>query len=108
MHRDRVEATCGQRRRVEVDGDTPGPAADDRDLRDVGQLLQRFLELLADLEAGRPRIVALQKKDWAPDVEDSADYFLSQPALRGWLLAHYDEAAGPDAFRVWIRKTGAS
>ena len=35
----------GERRRIEIDRDLPRPAADDRDLRDVRQLLQRFLEL---------------------------------------------------------------
>jgi 4-amino-4-deoxy-L-arabinose transferase-like glycosyltransferase len=64
--------------------------------------------LLEDLERHEPAIVALQKKDWAPDVADSADFFLSTPALAGWLRANYARSAGPDAFDIWVRKAGAS
>jgi hypothetical protein len=61
--------------------------------------------LLADLERTQPAVVALQKKDWAPDVADSADFFMQTPILASWLRSHYDQAAGPDAFDVWLRRS---
>jgi 4-amino-4-deoxy-L-arabinose transferase-like glycosyltransferase len=65
--------------------------------------------LLGDLERGRPAAVALQRKDWAPDVADSADFFLSTPALAGWLRSHYVPAGdAPEGFDLWIRKAGSS
>jgi hypothetical protein len=64
--------------------------------------------LLADLERRAPAIVALQRKDWAPDVADSADFFMSTPELAGWLLTHYEHSGGPEEFDVWIRKAGVS
>jgi hypothetical protein len=64
--------------------------------------------LLADLQRRAPAIVALQRKDWAPDVADSADFFMGTPALAGWLTAHYERTGGPEEFDVWIRKAGAS
>jgi hypothetical protein len=62
--------------------------------------------LLADLQRRAPAIVALQRKDWAPDVADSADFFMSTPELAGWLRAHYEHSGGPEEFDVWIRRTG--
>jgi 4-amino-4-deoxy-L-arabinose transferase-like glycosyltransferase len=60
--------------------------------------------LLADLDASRPAVVVLQINDWAPDVDDSAHYFLSTPPLAEWLRANYRSAAGPDGFDVWLRR----
>jgi hypothetical protein len=60
--------------------------------------------LLADLERARPAVVALQLHDWAPDVDDSAHYFLTTPELGDWLRAGYRQATGPDGFDVWIRR----
>jgi hypothetical protein len=48
--------------------------------------------------------VALQRHDWAPDVADSADFFMSTPALAGWLNSAYERDTGPDEFDVWRRK----
>ncbi len=59
--------------------------------------------LLADLERARPAFVVLQKHDWAPDVQDSAPFFLAQPALAGWLRADYHPVAIVDAFDAWER-----
>jgi hypothetical protein len=64
--------------------------------------------LLRELEQHPPALVALQRKDWAPDVADSADYFMGTPALAGWLQSNYVRAAGPDAFDVWVRRAGSS
>jgi hypothetical protein len=47
--------------------------------------------LRADLERRPPAYVVLQEHDWAPDVEDSAPFFLSQPLLADWLRTHYHE-----------------
>jgi len=61
--------------------------------------------LLAELTTNHPAVVALQQKDWAPDVSDSAAFFMSQPGLAGWLLAHYTRADGPAGFEVWLRRS---
>ena len=60
--------------------------------------------VLADLERTRPAVVALQVQDWAPDVDDSAHYFLNHPALGPWLREHYRTAPAPDGFEVWLRR----
>jgi hypothetical protein len=60
--------------------------------------------LLADLEAARPAVVVLQINDWAPDVDDSAHFFLHTPPLAAWLRAHYRSTTGPDGFDVWLRR----
>jgi hypothetical protein len=62
--------------------------------------------LLADLQAENPAIVALQKRDWYPDVDDSADFFMATPTLAGWLLASYDRVPAVEGFDVWIRRSG--
>jgi hypothetical protein len=62
--------------------------------------------LLADLERNRPAVVVLQKHDWAPDVEDSAAFFLQNARLSDWLHAHYREFPSVDGFSTWER-TGA-
>jgi hypothetical protein len=59
--------------------------------------------LLADLQHTRPAFVALQKHDWSPDVQDSAPFFLSQPALAGWLRANYHPVSVVEAFDGWER-----
>ena len=41
--------------------------------------------LRTDLERNRPAYVVLQQHDWSPDVQDSAPFFMSQPALADWL-----------------------
>lgn len=63
--------------------------------------------LLSELDLNRPAVIALQQKDWAPDVDDSASFFMSTPRLSGWLQAHYVKAGGPDGFDIWLRRTGA-
>jgi hypothetical protein len=60
--------------------------------------------MLADLRRARPAYVILQRHDWAPDVEDSAPFFLSQPPLASWLRANYHSLpaeALPAAFIGW-------
>ena len=59
--------------------------------------------LLADLAREQPAFVVLQKHDWSPDVQDSGPFFLSQPALAGWLHAGYHPVALGDAFDGWER-----
>jgi hypothetical protein len=46
----------------------------------------------------------LQQRDWAPDVDDSAAFFMKTPTLSGWLRAHYVQASGPEGFDVWLRR----
>jgi hypothetical protein len=59
--------------------------------------------LVSDLEQARPAYVVLQKHDWSPDVEDSAPFFLAQPALSGWLHAAYHEVPSIEGFDAWQR-----
>jgi hypothetical protein len=59
--------------------------------------------LLSDLQQRRPAYLVLQRHDWAPDVQDSAPFFLSQPALAGWLRAGYHEVPIIDGFDAWER-----
>lgn len=63
--------------------------------------------LLDDLRARPPAIVALQQRDWYPDVDDSAHFFMATPALASWLRAFYAPAAGPEGFDLWMRQPGA-
>jgi hypothetical protein len=60
--------------------------------------------LLADLSHARPAVVALQVRDWAPDVDDSAHFFLTTPPLADWLRANYQHTDGPEGFDVWRRR----
>lgn len=60
--------------------------------------------LRADLERRPPALVALQVRDWAPDVENSAAFFMSTPTLADWLRAGYDPVAGPAGFETWARR----
>jgi len=62
--------------------------------------------LLSDLDLNRPAVIALQQRDWAPDVDDSGKFFMATPALAGWLQAHYVQARGPEGFDVWLRRSG--
>jgi hypothetical protein len=60
--------------------------------------------LRRDLERWPPAYVILQQHDWSPDVQDSAPFFLSQPALAGWLRAGYHEVHPfIEGFSAWER-----
>ena len=59
--------------------------------------------LLADLRRNNPAYVVLQRHDWSPDVEDSAPFFMAQPALAGWLLAGYHRVPIVEGFDGWER-----
>ena len=63
--------------------------------------------LLDDLRTRPPAIVALQQRDWYPDVDDSAHFFMATPALASWLRAAYAPASGPEGFDLWIRRSDA-
>ncbi len=63
--------------------------------------------LLDDLRRSEPSLVALQIRDWAPDVDDSAHFFQTTPPLAEWLRTSYDQVDGPDGFDTWIRRGGA-
>jgi 4-amino-4-deoxy-L-arabinose transferase-like glycosyltransferase len=59
--------------------------------------------LRTDLERSRPAYVVLQHHDWSPDVQDSAPFFMSQPALADWLRAGYHNVPFIDGFDGWER-----
>ena len=59
-----------------------------------------------DLERTQPAIVALQQRDWWPDVQNSAEFFLSTPVLAEWLSGEYERTTGPAGFDTWIRRQG--
>ena len=59
--------------------------------------------LRADLERNRPAYVVLQHHDWSPDVLDSAPFFMSQPALAGWVRGSYHAVPTIDGFDAWER-----
>jgi hypothetical protein len=59
--------------------------------------------LLDDLQRTRPAIVVLQHHDWAPDVEDSAPFFLSQASLAAFLRGGYHEVPAIEGFVAWER-----
>ncbi len=61
--------------------------------------------LLSDLNINRPAVIALQQRDWAPDVDDSAAFFMKTPSLSGWLRAHYIQASGPEGYDIWLRRS---
>ena len=64
--------------------------------------------LLHDLDADRPALVILQKVDWhvgEPNLPNSAEFFLANPALRAWLEGHYVPDRETAMFAVW-RKRG--
>ena len=60
--------------------------------------------LRADLERQPPAIVALQQRDWAGDVSDSAAFFMATPQLGDWLRANYVPVDGPRGFETWQRR----
>lgn len=60
--------------------------------------------LRADLERHAPAIVALQVRDWAGDVRDSAAFFMETPPLADWLRAGYVPVDGPPGFDIWQRR----
>jgi hypothetical protein len=60
--------------------------------------------MLADLQRTPPAIVALQVRDWMPDVDDSAHFFLANPALASWLQGGYTRVEGPEGYEVWTRR----
>jgi hypothetical protein len=60
--------------------------------------------LRADLERAQPALVALQIRDWMPDVQDSAAFFMSTPQLADWLTAAYVRVEGPAGFELWQRR----
>jgi hypothetical protein len=62
--------------------------------------------LLSELSINRPPVIALQLRDWAPDVADSAAFFMSTPALAEWLQANYVQGPGTEGFDVWLRRSG--
>jgi hypothetical protein len=61
--------------------------------------------LLSELTANRPAVIALQERDWSPDVEDSRPFFLSTPMLSTYLRANYVQASGFEGFDVWVRRS---
>lgn len=60
--------------------------------------------LLDDLRRNRPAIVALQQRDWYPDVDDSAHFFMTTPSLANWLREGYQPSPGPEGFDIWLKK----
>jgi hypothetical protein len=60
--------------------------------------------LLEELTRNAPAIVALQQRDWFPDVDNSAHFFMNTPTLAGWLQSGYDRVDGPDGFDVWMKR----
>jgi len=63
--------------------------------------------LLEELRARHPVIVALQQRDWYPDVDDSAHFFMTTPELASWLRTSYSAVAGPEGFDMWMRRADA-
>jgi len=63
--------------------------------------------LLDDLRRRTPVVVALQQRDWYPDVDDSAHFFMTTPALADWLRTSYHRVTATEGFDVWIRRASA-
>lgn len=63
--------------------------------------------LLEDLRHSVPAVVALQQRDWFPDVDDSAHFFMTNPALAGWLRASYERVEAVPGFDVWVKRKAA-
>jgi 4-amino-4-deoxy-L-arabinose transferase-like glycosyltransferase len=61
--------------------------------------------MLSEIAANRPAVIALQERDWAPDVEDSRPFFMAAPALAGHLRANYVQAPAVEGFDVWLRRS---
>lgn len=60
--------------------------------------------LLADLERNAPSAVALQQRDWSPDVDDSAHFFMTTVPLAAWLRAYYERVDAVPGFDLWLRR----
>ena len=60
--------------------------------------------LVDDLRRNSPAIVALQQRDWYPDVDDSAHFFMTTAALASWLREGYQPATGPEGFDIWMKR----
>jgi hypothetical protein len=60
--------------------------------------------LADDLRLASPAIVALQQRDWFPDVDDSAHFFMANPTLAGWLHAGYERVDAVGGFDVWLKR----
>jgi hypothetical protein len=60
--------------------------------------------LLEDLSRSGPAIVALQERDWFPDVDNSAHFFMNTPSLAGWLQNGYERVDGPEGFEIWMKR----
>ena len=63
--------------------------------------------LLDDLRRRRPTIIALQQRDWYPDVDDSAHFFMTTPSLANWLHESYQQASGPEGYDIWMKRAAA-
>ena len=61
--------------------------------------------MLSEIAANRPAVIALQERDWAPDVEDSRPFFMAAPALADHLRANYVQAPAVEGFDVWLRRS---
>ena len=64
--------------------------------------------LLDDLRQRPPTVVVLQKNDWRlgePNVPNSIEYFMANPALRQWLEAGYRLEDDNADFAVWRRQS---
>jgi hypothetical protein len=60
--------------------------------------------LADDLRRSPPAYVVLQERDWAPDVPDSAGFFVAQAPLVDWLRDGYHEVpAAVPGFLTWER-----
>jgi len=60
--------------------------------------------LREDLEEASPVVIALQVRDWEPDVQNSAAFFMSTLRLADWLTAGYERVDGPAGFETWVRR----
>ena len=63
--------------------------------------------LLDDLRRTPPAVVALQQRDWFPDVDDSSHFFMANGPLAGWLRASYERVDAVPGFDVWVRREPA-
>jgi len=59
--------------------------------------------LLAELEARKPALVVLQRRDWDPDTIDSFTWFSRQPRLVAWLGRYYQPAGELGNFVLFRR-----
>jgi Dolichyl-phosphate-mannose-protein mannosyltransferase len=60
--------------------------------------------LLGELNRREPRLVVLQERDWDPDGPNSADFFLANARLAGWLRDRYEPAGRLHNFQLWRRR----